>query len=36
MRMFEPRELLNLVVGDFREMHPNSAENYCCTGGGGA
>ncbi|MBI4702303.1 MAG: (Fe-S)-binding protein [Deltaproteobacteria bacterium] len=32
----EPRELLGLVVGDFREMHPNRAENYCCTGGGGA
>jgi len=32
----EPRELLRLVVGDFREMHPNRAENYCCTGGGGA
>ncbi|MBI4677128.1 MAG: response regulator [Elusimicrobia bacterium] len=32
----EPRELLNLVAPDFREMHPNRAENYCCTGGGGA
>jgi Fe-S oxidoreductase len=32
----EPRELLSLVVEDFREMHPNRAENYCCTGGGGA
>ena len=32
----EPRELLNLVVEDFREMHPNRTENYCCTGGGGA
>jgi len=32
----EPRELLQLVVGDFREMYPNRAENYCCTGGGGA
>lgn len=32
----EPRELLNLVCMDFREMHPNRAENYCCTGGGGA
>jgi len=32
----EPRELLNLVCSDFREMHPNRAENYCCTGGGGA
>jgi Fe-S oxidoreductase len=32
----EPRELLNMVVSDFREMYPNRAENYCCTGGGGA
>jgi Fe-S oxidoreductase len=32
----EPRELLNLVCTDFREMHPNRSENYCCTGGGGA
>ncbi len=32
----EPRELLSLVVSDFREMYPNRAENYCCTGGGGA
>jgi len=32
----EPRELLNMVVTDFREMHPNRTENYCCTGGGGA
>jgi len=24
----EPRELLNLVVTDFREMYPNRAENY--------
>jgi len=32
----EPRELLRLVVSDFREMYPNRAENYCCTGGGGA
>jgi Fe-S oxidoreductase len=32
----EPRELLRLVTTDFREMHPNRAENYCCTGGGGA
>jgi CheY-like chemotaxis protein len=32
----EPRELLGLVSTDFREMHPNRAENYCCTGGGGA
>ena len=32
----EPRELLNLLVSDFREMTPNRAENFCCTGGGGA
>jgi len=32
----EPRELLGLVCNDFREMTPNRAENYCCTGGGGA
>ena len=32
----EPRELLGLVCTNFREMHPNRAENYCCTGGGGA
>jgi Fe-S oxidoreductase len=32
----EPRELLRMCVGDFREMYPNRAENYCCTGGGGA
>ena len=32
----EPRELLSHVVTDFREMYPNRAENYCCTGGGGA
>ncbi|MFI5118718.1 MAG: response regulator [Terriglobales bacterium] len=32
----EPRELLQMVCSDFREMHPNRAENFCCTGGGGA
>lgn len=32
----EPRELLNMVCADFREMYPNRAENFCCTGGGGA
>ena len=32
----EPRELLQMVCTDFREMYPNRAENYCCTGGGGA
>jgi Fe-S oxidoreductase len=33
----EPRELLKLAVdADFIEMYPNRAENFCCTGGGGA
>ncbi len=32
----EPRELIHLVCSDFREMYPNGAENFCCTGGGGA
>jgi Fe-S oxidoreductase/ActR/RegA family two-component response regulator len=32
----EPRELLRLVATNFQEMYPNRAENYCCTGGGGA
>ena len=32
----EPRELLRLVSMDFQEMYPNRAENFCCTGGGGA
>jgi len=32
----EPRELIELVCSDFREMYPNRAENFCCTGGGGA
>jgi Fe-S oxidoreductase/ActR/RegA family two-component response regulator len=32
----EPRELLEMVTTDFREMYPNRTENYCCTGGGGA
>ncbi len=32
----EPRELLQMVCTDFKEMYPNRAENYCCTGGGGA
>ncbi|MGD2216686.1 MAG: heterodisulfide reductase-related iron-sulfur binding cluster, partial [Gemmatimonadales bacterium] len=32
----EPRELLQLVCSDFREMYPNRTANYCCTGGGGA
>ena len=32
----EPREVLGRVCTDFREMFPNRAENFCCTGGGGA
>ena len=32
----EPRFLLKLAVSDFREMYPNRADNFCCTGGGGA
>lgn len=32
----EPRELLKFVVESFQEMYPNRAENFCCTGGGGA
>ncbi|MBI5491166.1 MAG: response regulator, partial [Deltaproteobacteria bacterium] len=32
----EPREVLRHVCTDFREMVPNRAENFCCTGGGGA
>jgi len=31
----EPRWVLREVCSDFREMHPNRTENYCCTGGGG-
>jgi Fe-S oxidoreductase/CheY-like chemotaxis protein len=32
----EPRFLLKKSVMDFREMHPNRADNWCCSGGGGA
>jgi Fe-S oxidoreductase/CheY-like chemotaxis protein len=32
----DPRDLLRLVTMEFEEMTPNRAENYCCTGGGGA
>lgn len=32
----EPREILKASVMDFREMYPNRADNFCCTGGGGA
>jgi len=31
----EPRWILRRVCSDFREMHPNRTENFCCTGGGG-
>ncbi|OGD11980.1 MAG: hypothetical protein A2Y86_01750 [Candidatus Aminicenantes bacterium RBG_13_62_12] len=31
----EPRSVLRRVCSDFREMHPNRTENYCCTGGSG-
>jgi len=31
----EPRWILKRVCSDFREMHPNRTENFCCTGGGG-
>lgn len=32
----EPRYLLKNSVVDFREMYPNRADNWCCSGGGGA
>ncbi len=32
----EPRELLRPGGHRLPEMYPNRAENYCCTGGGGA
>jgi Fe-S oxidoreductase len=32
----EPRFLLNKACSDFREMYPNRADSFCCTGGGGA
>lgn len=31
----EPRQILNAVTQDFREMTPHGLENYCCGGGGG-
>jgi Fe-S oxidoreductase len=31
----EPREILLASCADFREMHPNRSENWCCGGGGG-
>lgn len=32
----EPRWILERVCADFREMYPNRADNFCCSGGGGA
>lgn len=32
----EPRFLLKRACLDFREMHPNRADSFCCSGGGGA
>lgn len=32
----EPRYLLKQSVSSFQEMYPNRADNFCCTGGGGA
>lgn len=32
----EPRFLLKRSCMDFRDMTPNRADSYCCTGGGGA
>ncbi|MCJ7612698.1 MAG: (Fe-S)-binding protein, partial [Candidatus Aminicenantes bacterium] len=31
----EPRWVLQRACSDFREMHPNRTENFCCTGGSG-
>ncbi len=31
----EPRWVIGRVCSDFREMHPNRTENFCCTGGSG-
>jgi Fe-S oxidoreductase len=31
----EPREILNMLAGDYREMTPNREYNWCCGGGGG-
>jgi len=31
----EPREILNMLTGDYREMTPNRKYNWCCGGGGG-
>ena len=32
----EPRFVLKQCVEDFQEMYPNRADNWCCSGGGGA
>jgi len=31
----QPRNLLNMVATDFREMEENGVMNWCCGGGGG-
>lgn len=31
----EPRIILEKVCSDFREMHPNRMQNFCCNGGSG-
>ena len=31
----EPRVILEAACADFRDMHPNRADNWCCGGGGG-
>lgn len=31
----EPRIILEAACQDFREMHPNRGDNWCCGGGGG-
>jgi Fe-S oxidoreductase len=31
----EPRTILKASCADFREMHPNRSDNWCCGGGGG-
>ena len=31
----EPRIIMRAACADFREMHPNREENWCCGGGGG-
>jgi Fe-S oxidoreductase len=31
----EPRVILEASCADFREMHPNRSDNWCCGGGGG-